>query len=92
MSYRQPAPREKRLWFVYVAYNDIRGRAAGSWDWVWALEGDEALAAFEDRLRMSKDGHANTWSYQVICGEDFAEREAKGPPKRAETPKPAETT
>lgn len=85
MGYRDAVPRKKRLWFVTMAYSVVTDDEEWSFHvktWIWALEADEAIELVQEGRRLSKD---SVWSSQAVCGEDFAEREAKG-----ETWKPEE--
>jgi hypothetical protein len=78
MGYRDAVPRKKRLWFVTMVYSvviDDEVQSAHVKAWIWALEADEAIELVREGRRLTVD---SVWSSQAVCGEDFAEREAKG--------------
>lgn len=91
MSYREPAPRSPRLWAVALAWKEgstsaQTGTVRSYIYWEWAVEADDAIT--QARLRATgAPAQSDVWYAEALCGEDFAEREAKGPPKPAETPK-----
>lgn len=78
MTYREPAPRKSRLWYVMV-FGEVENRAALAYGWFWAIESDSAIALLVKRAAI-----ARVQSSQAVCGEDFAEQEAAGPPKESE--------
>lgn len=88
MTYRDPAPRQPRLWFVFIGmYNKAKGKVAAQCADIWALESHHAIEALVSR---AVDGgtissREECFFRHAICGEEFAELEAKGPPKK-ETP------
>jgi hypothetical protein len=80
MTYRDPQPRRPRLFFVVLSYttDDEDGEPCEETEehWVWATESSEAL---DEAIELSKTETVYVWSSYVVCGEDFAEREAAGP-------------
>lgn len=78
MTYREPAPRQPRLFYVAAAWKKNDGMNATLGAFVWALEADAALEKVMKTYNV--EHRSQFWYWDVICGEDFAEREAKGPP------------
>lgn len=78
MTYREPAPRPPRLFYVVCVYANEDGQVRFVHTWEWAREEMEALDAV---LRHSGANRGQMRAFDVICGEDFADREAAGPPK-----------
>lgn len=84
MTYRDPQPRPPRLWHVTITY----GKPIGPGDVVisalrcfaWGKEQSDAIEAAIKQA--NKEGHdvPKTSVTHAVCGEDFAEIEAKGPP------------
>lgn len=83
MTYRDPAPRQLRLWHVTIAYRDGFGHAGVTNVWTWAIESHDAIndiiQAEIGRKEIPTIGHV--WFSNAVCGEDFADREALGPTK-----------
>jgi len=81
MTYREPAPRKPRLWYVIFSYSNGKGSSYTHRAWCWALEGHLAIDKEIQKLIQSKEvpGHDHISSWRTaVCGEDFAEREIKG--------------
>jgi len=76
VSYREPAVRAPRLWYVVLAFFDKNGDTNATNDWVWASEGHKAIEVARERRQTDLQ---HTWTSWAICAEDFVEREAKGP-------------
>lgn len=75
MSYREPSPRPLRLWYVTLVYHD-KGKVLMNQGWRWAKEATHAVARLSDELNEG----TKVVLTDAVCGEDFAEREAEGPP------------
>ena len=80
MTYREPAGRPKRLFFVSLAYEHSADKTTTAHYWVWARESHVAIERVIDKLLEDEEieHHTDVWSTEVICGEQFAEREALG--------------
>ena len=74
MSYREPAKRTSRLWYVVLAYANGPQDNSVSRDWMWAIESHEAIDAALVIRGVRKD---SVWSSHAICAEDFIDRETR---------------
>lgn len=83
MTYRDPQPRPPRLWLIVVSFsvNDgIIGVTSGTGHaWLWRRESHEAIDKVTEDMRRKYPSLKVTGSI-AVCGEDFVEKEAKGPP------------
>jgi hypothetical protein len=81
MGYRDAVPRPKRLWYVTYSYWAGAASVGHACLWVWAREGHEAISqAIDEKVKAEVvEKHSKVFAEHAICGEDFAEREAKGP-------------
>lgn len=85
MTYREPAERPLRLWLVGIAYLDktADNTPVMCHEWIWAKEAIDAIdISISKVVKASRvTVHGQVTVREAWCGEDFAEREIKGPPQ-----------
>ena len=84
MSYTEPAPRKKRLFFVTIGFSKGPLDNAVWSGWRWAQESSDAchLAITEIGTTLEK-----TWYERAVSGDEFAEYELASPPVDAKEEK-----
>lgn len=83
MSYREPRTRPPRLWYVSLTFGtqiSVGVEITTLTSWAWAKEQSDAIEAALVAAKKAGYNVPAQYTAKAVCGEDFAEFEAKGPP------------
>lgn len=84
MTYRDPAPRIPRLWYVTLAFPTLYGTGTVA-IWIWSAEASWAIEAAKKLVACASDAkrpiEGAAFVAHAVCGEDFADRERSAQPE-----------